>query len=210
MTNREELRRLAEACVLAHEASMRTDSEEAYSAWANLDDEFNSKATPEKVISLIDELDAKDNTLLALTTRHFAESWSRRSTDAKLDEYLSAGIAQLQEERDAAFSQHARDSATLRELCQARDDARKERDAALAALGRAYENYNQVSFASTERGKLIEDLRSELQAAKLLLEQCNEVIAEDGGVYIELRCFLSGEMPAADIIALLGKGNRNG
>lgn len=50
---------------------------------------------------------------------------------------------------------------------------------------------------------------AELQAAKLLLEQCNEVIAEDGGVYIELRCFLSGEMPASDVIALLGKGNRN-
>lgn len=63
----------------------------------------------------------------------------------------------------------------------------------------------RITKAEAERDAAL----AELQAAKLLLEQCNEVIAEDGGVYIELRCFLSGEMPASEVIALLGKGNRN-
>ncbi|MBN7822565.1 hypothetical protein [Bowmanella yangjiangensis] len=94
MTNRAELRRLAEA------APENIDDD-----WMGLKrTEMRAALTPSVVIALLDELDAKDNTLLALTTRHFAESWSRRSTDAKLDEYLSAGIAQLQEERDAALA----------------------------------------------------------------------------------------------------------
>lgn len=97
MTNRAELRRLADRVI-----SIQANEEEPISvAW----DEFEAAANPGAVLSLLDELDAKDNTLLALTTRHFAESWSRRSTDAKLDEYLSAGIAQLQEERDAALAE---------------------------------------------------------------------------------------------------------
>lgn len=97
MTNRAELRRLADRVI-----SIQANEEEPISvAW----DEFEAAANPGAVLSLLDELDAKDNTLLALTTRHFAESWNRRSTDAKLDEYLSAGIAQLQEERDAALAE---------------------------------------------------------------------------------------------------------
>lgn len=95
MTNRTELRRLAEAAP----ESIQDD----YLGMLRAD--MHRKLTPTTVLSLLDELDAKDNTLLALTTRHFAESWSRRSTDAKLDEYLSAGIAQLQEERDAALAE---------------------------------------------------------------------------------------------------------
>lgn len=49
----------------------------------------------------------------------------------------------------------------------------------------------------------VDQLRAEVEASRLLLEQCNEVIAEDGGVYIELRAFLAGTMPASDVIALL-------
>ncbi|MDG9858452.1 hypothetical protein N7403_31770, partial [Pseudomonas nitroreducens] len=46
-------------------------------------------------------------------------------------------------------------------------------------------------------------LRKEVQAAKLLLSECDKVLEEDGGVYIELRAFLSGKMSADDVIALL-------
>ena len=38
------------------------------------------------------------NALLAVTARHFAESWKRRTSDAELEQYLSAGIAQLEAE----------------------------------------------------------------------------------------------------------------
>ena len=44
------------------------------------------------------------------------------------------------------------------------------------------------------------------KASRLLLEECNKVIAEDGGVHIELRAFLSGKIPASDVIALLKGG----
>ena len=40
------------------------------------------------------------NSLLAVTTRHFAESWKKRTIDAELEQYLSAGIAQLESQRD--------------------------------------------------------------------------------------------------------------
>lgn len=49
----------------------------------------------------------------------------------------------------------------------------------------------------------VEILRKEVQAAKLLLSECDKVLEEDGGVYIELRAFLSGKMSADDVIALL-------
>lgn len=44
------------------------------------------------------------------------------------------GVLSLLDQCEGLMDQHARDSATLRELCQARDDAKKERDAALAEL----------------------------------------------------------------------------
>lgn len=54
-------------------------------------------------------------------------------------------------------------------------------------------------------------LRKEVQAAKLLLSECDKVLEEDGGVYIELRAFLSGKMDADEVIALLAsqQGERN-
>lgn len=45
-----------------------------------------------------------------------------------------AAVLSLLDQCDGLMAQHARDSATLRELCQTRDDAKKERDAALAEL----------------------------------------------------------------------------
>ena len=41
------------------------------------------------------------NVLLEVTARRFAESWKKRTSDAELEQYLSAGIAQLEAERDA-------------------------------------------------------------------------------------------------------------
>ena len=40
------------------------------------------------------------NALLEATARRFAESWKKRTSDADLEQYLSAGIAQLEAERD--------------------------------------------------------------------------------------------------------------
>ncbi|RPV86539.1 hypothetical protein IPC782_14780 [Pseudomonas aeruginosa] len=39
-----------------------------------------------------------------MMTRHFAETWRNRDTEKALDGYLSAGIAQLEQERDAALA----------------------------------------------------------------------------------------------------------
>ena len=47
------------------------------------------------------------NSLLAITARHFAESWKKRASDAELEQYLSAGIAQLEAERDKLHMQLA-------------------------------------------------------------------------------------------------------
>ena len=46
------------------------------------------------------ECERLKNSLLAITARHFAESWKKRTSDAELEQYLSAGIAQLEAERD--------------------------------------------------------------------------------------------------------------
>ena len=62
--------------------------------------------TGELVVYLQDyaALEAKcaslENSLLAITARRFAESWKKRTSDAELEQYLSAGIAQLKAERD--------------------------------------------------------------------------------------------------------------
>ena len=40
------------------------------------------------------------NSLLEITARRFAESWKKRTSDAELEQYLSAGIAQLEGQRD--------------------------------------------------------------------------------------------------------------
>ena len=47
------------------------------------------------------------NSLLAITARHFAESWKKRTSDAELEQYLSAGIAQLEAEREKLHMQLA-------------------------------------------------------------------------------------------------------
>lgn len=47
------------------------------------------------------------------------------------DFVLASDYAALEKEHKGLLAQHARDSAELRSLCQARDDARRQRDAAL-------------------------------------------------------------------------------
>lgn len=56
------------------------------------------------------------NSLLAITARHFAESWKKRTSDAELEQYLSAGIAQLEAERDTLRQQLAERDAELKKV----------------------------------------------------------------------------------------------
>ena len=46
------------------------------------------------------ECERLQNALLEITARRFAESWKKRTSDAELEQYLSAGIAQLEGQRD--------------------------------------------------------------------------------------------------------------
>jgi len=55
---RDELKLLAEAAKAAQETYLSSDSEQAYDAWAHLDDQFNEKATPATVLELLAERDA--------------------------------------------------------------------------------------------------------------------------------------------------------
>ena len=61
------------------------------------------------------------NALLEVTARRFAESWKKRTSDADLEQYLSAGIAQLEAERDALRQQRDK-------LAQALENVEREHD----------------------------------------------------------------------------------
>ena len=50
--------------------------------------------------ALEEEFERLKNSLLEITARRFAESWKKRTSDAELEQYLSAGIAQLEAKRD--------------------------------------------------------------------------------------------------------------
>lgn len=86
--------------------------------------------------------------------------------------------------------------AALSAVTAERDRLREENERLRRA---AQTNWNEFANSVGE----LDQLRAEVEASRLLLEQCNEVIAEDGGVYIELRAFLAGTMQASDVIALL-------
>ncbi|MEJ3609893.1 hypothetical protein VQ060_00160 [Pseudomonas sp. KBN06P05117] len=51
--------------------------------------------------------DTLEHRMMGMMTRHFAEAWRNRDTQKALDGYLSAGIAQLEQERDAALARVA-------------------------------------------------------------------------------------------------------
>lgn len=57
-----------------------------------------------------------------------------------------------------------------------------ERDRLLAELERAYANYNQVSYASTERGKQIDQLRDEVEALRVALLGITSVNPAERGI----------------------------
>ena len=61
------------------------------------------------------------NALLEVTARRFAESWKKRTSDADLEQYLSAGIAQLEAERDALRQQRDK-------LAKVLEDVEREHD----------------------------------------------------------------------------------
>ncbi len=54
-----------------------------------------------------DRADTLEHRMMGMMTRHFAEAWRNRDTQRALDGYLSAGIAQLEQERDAALARVA-------------------------------------------------------------------------------------------------------
>ncbi|HHG4348737.1 TPA: hypothetical protein ACPWE1_004989 [Pseudomonas aeruginosa] len=56
--------------------------------------------------------DTLEHRMMGMMTRHFAEVWRNRDTQKALDGYLSAGIAQLEQERDAAQARVAELTAT--------------------------------------------------------------------------------------------------
>ncbi|HBN9649620.1 TPA: hypothetical protein L3936_005748 [Pseudomonas aeruginosa] len=57
--------------------------------------------------------DTLEHRMMGMMTRHFAEAWRNRDTQKALDGYLSAGIAQLEQERDAALAKIAELEANL-------------------------------------------------------------------------------------------------
>lgn len=66
--------------------------------------------------------DTLEHRMMGMMTRHFAEAWRNRDTQKALDGYLSAGIAQLEQERDTAL---ARVAELEKELAMACDAAAK-------------------------------------------------------------------------------------
>lgn len=118
---------------------------------------FMAAANPAAVLSLLDELEAKDNTLLAITTRHFAESWSRRATDAKLDEYLSAGITQLEAERDAALAE--------------REELRRLLECFVRGESDSDENQSERHMYVTEAQSLLAHMGGEIKAHTLVPDE---------------------------------------
>lgn len=65
------------------------------------DADYGAYVEYEDYVALEAECARLKNSLLAITARHFAEVWKNRTSDAELEQYLSAGIAQLEAERDA-------------------------------------------------------------------------------------------------------------
>ncbi len=63
-----------------------------------------------------DRADTLEHRMMGMMTRHFAEAWRNRDTQKALDGYLSAGIAQLEQERDAAQARVAELEMLLRKL----------------------------------------------------------------------------------------------
>ncbi|HFH4656653.1 hypothetical protein [Pseudomonas aeruginosa] len=77
------------------------------------EDELMTVAQHERIVGELraklqaaeDRADTLEHRMMGMMTRHFAEAWRNRDTQKALDGYLSAGIAQLEQERDAALAE---------------------------------------------------------------------------------------------------------
>ncbi|MFU2754506.1 hypothetical protein ACM7N0_11960 [Pseudomonas aeruginosa] len=63
-----------------------------------------ARSTWARLQAAADRADTLEHRMMGMMTRHFAEAWRNRDTQKALDGYLSAGIAQLEQERDAALA----------------------------------------------------------------------------------------------------------
>lgn len=197
MTNRAELRRLAEA--------VRDDYWSPDVGMTTAETMYACAAAPGVVLSLLDECESL-HSAMGSTDEITAEPAG--DYEALRKQFMSLLMLANSKAKQAQHWRSQSGHTMHQTLVQTAANVNAERDTNAMLT-------DALMKAEAERDAALAELEAcrkdavDLQAAKLLLEQCNEVIAEDGGVYIELRCFLSGEMPAADIIALLGKWNRN-
>ncbi|WP_430318282.1 hypothetical protein [Pseudomonas nitroreducens] len=67
--------------------------------------EAEAQALREEVIAANDRADTLVHRMMGMVTRHFADAWRNRDTTKELDGYLSAGIAELERERNAALAE---------------------------------------------------------------------------------------------------------
>ncbi|MDP5858760.1 hypothetical protein P3858_29680 [Pseudomonas aeruginosa] len=72
--------------------------------------------------------DALEHRMMGMMTRHFVETWRNRDTEKALDGYLSAGIAQLEQDRDAALARVAELERELRNEENAHTTTIEQRD----------------------------------------------------------------------------------
>ncbi|WP_057380209.1 hypothetical protein [Pseudomonas aeruginosa] len=76
-----------------------------YTDYAKL--EAEAQALREEVEAANERADTLEHRMMGMMTRHFAEAWRKRDTEKALDGYLSAGIAELEQERNAALAEVA-------------------------------------------------------------------------------------------------------
>ncbi|EPK3351631.1 hypothetical protein L5593_004347 [Pseudomonas aeruginosa] len=135
-----------------------------------------------------DRADTLEHRMMGMMTRHFAEAWRNRDTQKALDGYLSAGIAQLEQERDAAL-------ARIEELDkQCRDDVaralglrpKQERGfawsyllASIKSCVKASEDSAQAQHSVPEEfiGRLSEFLAQRGATGKALLRELRAMLA---------------------------------
>lgn len=69
--------------------------------------EAEAQALREEVAAASEREGVLEHRLMRVMTQHFAEAWRKRETEKTLEGYLSAGIAELEGERDAALAEVA-------------------------------------------------------------------------------------------------------
>lgn len=98
----------------------RQQMDRAFTACINERDAANERA------------DTLEHRMMGMMTRHFAEAWRNRDTQKALDGYLSAAIAQLEQERDAALAEVERLIGVCASLDSEKRDMEHKRDAIIA------------------------------------------------------------------------------